>query len=53
VIKVEEHQKPGEQPLAEVKDSIHDKLVNDQAKDRFDRWVEQDLAKQHDIQTLN
>jgi peptidyl-prolyl cis-trans isomerase SurA len=53
VIKVEVHQKPGEQPLAEVKDTIHDKLVNEQAKDRFDRWVEQDLAKQHDIQTLN
>jgi peptidyl-prolyl cis-trans isomerase SurA len=53
VVKVEEHQEPGEQPLAAVKDLIHDKLVNDQAKDRFERWVEQDLAKQHDIQTLN
>jgi parvulin-like peptidyl-prolyl isomerase len=53
VIKVEEHQEPGEQPLAAVKDQIHDKLVNEQAKERFDQWVGQDLAKQHDIETLN
>jgi peptidyl-prolyl cis-trans isomerase SurA len=53
IIKVEEHQIPGELPLAAVKDQIHDKLVNEQAKDRFERWVEQDLAKQHDIETLN
>jgi peptidyl-prolyl cis-trans isomerase SurA len=53
VIKVEEHQEPGEQPLAAVKDQVHDKLVNEQAKERFDQWVDQDLAKQHDIETLN
>jgi peptidyl-prolyl cis-trans isomerase SurA len=53
IIKVEEHQKPGELPLAAVKDQIHDKLVNEQAKGRFEQWVEQDLAKQHDIETLN
>jgi parvulin-like peptidyl-prolyl isomerase len=53
VIKVEEHQEPGEQPLAAVKDQIHDKLVTEQTKDRFDQWLDQDLAKQHDIETLN
>jgi peptidyl-prolyl cis-trans isomerase SurA len=53
VIKVEEHQEPGEQPLAAVKDQIHDKLVTEQAKTRFEHWVDQDLAKQHDIETLN
>jgi peptidyl-prolyl cis-trans isomerase SurA len=53
VIKVEEHQEPGEQPLAAVKDQIHDKLVTEQAKDRFEQWLDQDLAKQHDIETLN
>jgi peptidyl-prolyl cis-trans isomerase SurA len=53
VLKVEEHQVPGEQPLAAVRDQIREKLVTDQAKDRFDHWVEQDLAKQHDIETLN
>jgi len=53
VIKVEEHQQPGEQPLAAVKDQIHDKLVTEQAKARFDQWVDHDLTKQHDIETLN
>lgn len=53
VIKVEEHLEPGEQPLAAVKDQIRDKLVSEQAKDRFEQWVNQDLAKQHDIETLN
>jgi peptidyl-prolyl cis-trans isomerase SurA len=53
IIKVEEHQEPGVQPLATVKDQIHDKLVNEQAKDKFEHWVDQDLAKQHDIETLN
>jgi parvulin-like peptidyl-prolyl isomerase len=53
IIKVEAHQVPGEQPLAAVKDQIHDKLVNEQARDRFEQWMDQDLAKQHDIETLN
>lgn len=53
IIKVEEHQEPGEQPLAAVKDQIHDKLVNEQAKDKFEQWLDHDLAKQHDIETLN
>jgi peptidyl-prolyl cis-trans isomerase D len=53
IIKVEAHQEPGEQPLVAVKDQIHDKLVNEQAKDKFEQWVDQDLAKQHDIETLN
>jgi peptidyl-prolyl cis-trans isomerase SurA len=53
IIKVEEHQVPGEEPLAAVRDQIHDKLASQQTKDRFEHWVDQDLAKQHDIETLN
>jgi peptidyl-prolyl cis-trans isomerase SurA len=53
IIKVEEHQVPGVQPLAAVKDQIHDKLVSEQAKGKFEQWVDQDLAKQHDIETVN
>jgi parvulin-like peptidyl-prolyl isomerase len=53
IIKVEEHQAAGVQPLAAVKDQIHDKLVSEKAKDKFEQWVDQDLAKQHDIETLN
>jgi peptidyl-prolyl cis-trans isomerase SurA len=53
IIKVEEHQEPGVEPLASVKDQIREKLVTEQAKDKFEHWVDQDLAKQHDIETLN
>ncbi len=53
IIKVEEHQEPGEQPLAAVKDQIRNELINEQAKSRFEQWVDQDLVKQHDIETLN
>jgi peptidyl-prolyl cis-trans isomerase SurA len=53
IVKVEEHRQPGEQPFAAVKDQIREKLVTEQAKDRFGQWVEQDLIKQHDVETLN
>ncbi|MBV8773495.1 MAG: peptidylprolyl isomerase [Deltaproteobacteria bacterium] len=53
IIKVEEHQQAGVQPLTAVRDQIHDKLVTEQAKDKFEQWVDQDLAKRHDIETLN
>jgi parvulin-like peptidyl-prolyl isomerase len=53
IIKVEEHQQAGVQPLATVKDQIHDKLVSERARDKFEQWVDQDLAKQHDIETVN
>lgn len=53
IIKVEEHQQAGVQPLAAVRDQIHEKLVTAQARDQFEHWVDQDLAKQHDIETLN
>jgi peptidyl-prolyl cis-trans isomerase SurA len=53
IIKVEEHQEAGVQPLAAVKDQIHDKLVSERAKGKFEQWVDQDLAKQHDIETVN
>lgn len=53
IIKVEEHKEPGQQPLTAVKEQIREQLVSEQAKDRFEQWVEQDLAKKHDIETLN
>jgi peptidyl-prolyl cis-trans isomerase SurA len=53
IIKVEAHQVPGEQPLTAVKDQIRDKLTTEEAKTRFDQWVEQDLAKQHDVETTD
>ncbi len=53
IIKVEDHQQPGEQPLAAVKDEIREKLVTEKAKAQFEPWLEQDLAKQHDVETVN
>jgi len=53
LIKVEAHRKRGRQPLAAVKDQIREKLITDKAQAQFGRWVEQDLAKQHDIETVN
>ncbi len=53
IVKIEEHQQAGEQPLAAARDQIREKLISDQAKNRFEQWVEQDLAKQHDVETLN
>ncbi len=53
IIKVEDHQEAGVQPLPAVKDQIREKLANEQAKGKFEQWVDQDLAKQHDIETLN
>jgi peptidyl-prolyl cis-trans isomerase SurA len=53
IIKVEDHQQAGVQPLSAVRDQIRDKIVNEQARDKFEQWVDQDLAKQHDIETLN
>ncbi|MGH7932242.1 MAG: peptidylprolyl isomerase [Candidatus Binataceae bacterium] len=53
VIKVEEHDKPGEKPFGEVKDQIRDKLMTEQAKTEFQTWVDKDLVKQHYVETMN
>lgn len=52
VIKVEEHEVPGVRPLREVSDQIRDKLANQQAKNRFKKWVNNDLTQKHYVETL-
>lgn len=53
ILKLEEHEKPGLQPLdQELTDKIRDKLATEAAKDRFQSWVENDLVKEHDIETF-
>ncbi len=53
VLKLEEHEKPGLQPLSqETTDKIRDKLVTEAAKGRFQSWVENDLVKEHHIETF-
>jgi peptidyl-prolyl cis-trans isomerase SurA len=52
VIKVEEHEVPGVRPFAVVKEDIRNHLVDQQTRARLESWVETDLVKQHDVETL-
>jgi peptidyl-prolyl cis-trans isomerase SurA len=51
VVKVEAHQAPGTVPLVEVKSQIREKLQQEESKDSFDKWVDQDLVKDHYVET--
>jgi peptidyl-prolyl cis-trans isomerase SurA len=52
VLKLEAHEVPGVQPLAEVKKNIREKLLDEKTRARLQEWIEVDLAKQHDVQML-
>jgi peptidyl-prolyl cis-trans isomerase SurA len=51
IIKVEEHQVPGGIALSEVKGAIRQKLQADRSKQDFEKWVDQDLVKEHYVET--
>jgi peptidyl-prolyl cis-trans isomerase SurA len=52
IIKVEQHQTPGVQPLNQVRGEIRDKIQSEQSRGEFEKWVDTDLAKQHYVETL-
>jgi peptidyl-prolyl cis-trans isomerase SurA len=52
IIKVEAHETVGLKPLVVVKEQIRSKLVDDQTKSRLQSWVETELVKQHDVETM-
>lgn len=52
ILKLEEHQVAGVQPLAEVKEQIRNQLINQRANAELENWVENDLTKQHDVETF-
>jgi parvulin-like peptidyl-prolyl isomerase len=52
IVKVEQHQLPGTKPLDQVRGQIREKLMTEQAKDAFQKWVATDLIKQHYVETL-
>ncbi|HTW89337.1 MAG TPA: peptidylprolyl isomerase [Candidatus Binataceae bacterium] len=53
ILKLEEHEKPGLQPLDQAtSDKIRDKLASEAAKGRFQSWVENDLVKEHHVETF-
>ncbi len=52
IVKVEQHLLPGLKRLDLVRSQIREKLMTDQAKMAFDKWIESDLIKQHYVETL-
>jgi peptidyl-prolyl cis-trans isomerase SurA len=52
VLKLEDHEVPGAQSFAAVKDKIREKLVDEKARDRLQTWIETDLAKRHYVETM-
>jgi peptidyl-prolyl cis-trans isomerase SurA len=52
IVKVEQHQLPGVKPLDQVRGEIREKMMTEQAKDAFQKWITTDLIKQHYVETL-
>ncbi len=52
IVKLEEHQLPGPKPFDEVKDDIREKLTDAKAKDHFEQFVDQDLVKNHHVESF-
>jgi len=52
IIKVEQHAVAGLRPLAAVKEDIRNHLVDEQTRARLQSWVETELVKQHDVESL-
>ena len=53
IIKLEAHEQVGVKPFAEVSGQIQEKLVSEKAEQQFGTWVDNDLVKQHYIETFN
>ncbi len=53
IVKLEEHEQSGAKPSSEVSGQIQDKLVSRKAQRQFGTWVDNDLVKQHYIETFN
>jgi peptidyl-prolyl cis-trans isomerase SurA len=51
VIKIEDHLVPGTVPLADVKGLIREKLQSEKSKQDLQKWVDQDLVKEHYVET--
>jgi peptidyl-prolyl cis-trans isomerase SurA len=53
IVKVEQHQRPGLQPLDDVRNVIRDKLMTDEAKAKFHDWIDTDLRQRHLVQIMD
>ena len=52
ILKVEKHTDAGKQPLAEVSESIKEKLYKEAMEQRYDRWLNQDLRARYHVEIL-
>jgi peptidyl-prolyl cis-trans isomerase SurA len=52
IIKVEKQTGDSHQPLAEVSESIKEKLYKEAMEQRYDRWLNQDLRARHHVEIL-
>ncbi len=52
IVKVEQHQTPGLQPLDQVRGKIRDTLMTEQSRETFQKWLDTELIKQHYVETL-
>lgn len=53
IVKLEAHQEVGVKPFSAVSADIREKLVSQKAQQQFGTWVDNDLVKQHYIETFN
>ena len=53
ILKLEAHEQAGVKPLSAVSDQIRDKLTTQKAQQEFSTWVDNDLVKQHYVETFN
>jgi peptidyl-prolyl cis-trans isomerase SurA len=52
IVKVEDHETPGLEPLDQVRGKIRDLLMTEQAKEAFQKWLDNDVVKRHYVETL-
>jgi len=52
LVKLEEHEVPGVQPLNDVKAPIRAHLVDQKSGEQLQKWVDSDLVKQHYVETM-
>ncbi len=53
IVKLEAHDQVGVKPFSDVSGQIREKLVSQKAQQQFGTWVDNDLVKQHYIETFN
>jgi len=52
ILKVEEHDAAGPKPFADVEEEIRDKLTDAKAKEHFQKFIDEDLVKNHHIESF-